>query len=71
MEKDNLEQGMTYRQCIELIRKLSYSQGYYGRLYNFLKNLEDDDPEYFKQVKQAFETENFKSPLDLIMYLEC
>ena len=41
---------------------LAYSQGFYGRLYEQIK---DDD-----EALSYLEEQNFKDPIDLILFLE-
>jgi len=63
--------GMTGSQCIDAIRQLAHSQGFYGRLYANLRTLEDNQPEDYANILQHFEEKAFQDSLDLVMYLEC
>jgi len=52
---------------MDTIRELSKSQGFYGRLYNAICELDD---EQYAELKQELESQNFKSKLDVILYFE-
>ena len=58
---------MKREEILEVFRSLSQSQGFYGRLLDDLYSVSED-------VKEAFlshlEAQNFKDPLDLILYIE-
>jgi hypothetical protein len=56
---------MTKAECIGLFRKLSYSQGYYGRLLQALEELEEEEQEDFFS-----HFEDCKTELDVILQLE-
>jgi len=51
---------MNKEQILETLRKLSQCQGFYGRI---LRSIEEEDLEFLEQ-------QNFKTSLDLIMFLE-
>ena len=52
------------REAIEkLFRSLARSQGFYGRL---LRDLEDNE-----EAWAMLEAQNFKSDIEVIMYIEC
>lgn len=54
---------MTKEEIIKVIAALAHSQGYYSRLYGTLK----ENPE----ALEFLEKQNFKKPIDMIMFLEC
>ncbi len=62
---------MKMDEIMETIRDLARSQGMYGRLYRDIRELEEYDPEGYEHLKTKLEEQNFKTPLDLIMYIEC
>lgn len=65
MEK---EKFMTFEKALEIVRKLSYSQGFYGRL---LRNMQEMDEEQRKELEEDFEYNKVKDSMDLIFYFEC
>jgi len=65
---------MKYEEIKEVIRSLSYSQGFYGRLLGQIEDIEGQKYGYtqenFEELKNYLEGQNFKDTLDLIMWLE-
>lgn len=54
---------MNKEQILEVIKQLSYSQGFYGRLLReIIAN---------PSILDELEAQNFSDDIDLIMYLEC
>ena len=54
--------AMNKKEIMETVEALAHSQGYYARLYDTLK----EHPEALKKKKK----QNFKKPIDIIMFLE-
>lgn len=52
------------------IKGLSHSQGFYGRLYRTLMEMKEETPEDYEEVMQEWEAQNFKDPVELVIYLE-
>lgn len=65
MEK---EKFMTFEKALEIVRELSYSQGFYGRL---LRNMQEMDEEQRKELEEDLAFNKVKTDLDLIFYFEC
>ena len=61
---------MDIEQIMAAIRSLAQSQGYYGRLYNELLEMQTNDPEKWEEVKNTLEAQNFNDTLDMVMYFE-
>lgn len=61
---------MDIEQIMAAIRSLAGSQGFYGRLYNELWEMQTNDPEKWEEVKNTLEAQNFKDTLDMVMYFE-
>jgi hypothetical protein len=61
---------MKREQILETIADLAKTQGFYGRLLVNLANLKSNDPEKYEKTMCELEAKNFKSELELIMYLE-
>lgn len=58
---------MKIKEILEAIKMLANSQGSYGRFYESLMNLTDQQR---YKVLQVLENQNFKDTIDLIMFLE-
>ena len=58
---------MKFEEIMQVIKELSNSQGFYGRLYNGIMTLDDEDLE---TTKQELERQNFKDVIDIILYFE-
>ena len=57
---------MDKEQILKAVRSLSFSQGIYSRLYEFLTNGSEDGKELLEEmVKQ-----DFKDPVDLVIWFE-
>lgn len=52
---------------INVIAELSNSQGFYGRLLRDISEMDDDE---FTELEHIIESQNFTSPLDVIMFFE-
>lgn len=61
---------MDIEQIMAAIRSLAHSQGYYGRLYNELQEMQTNDPDQWEEVKTTLEAQNFSDSLDMAMYFE-
>lgn len=61
---------MNIEEIMAAVRSLAESQGYYGRLYNELWEMQTNDPEKWEEVKNTLEAQNFKDTLDMVMYFE-
>lgn len=58
---------MTGEDCLNAIRELAHSQGSYGRM---LEQIEGKDEESLKRVLATFERQEFKDPVELVLWLE-
>lgn len=61
---------MKINDILNAIKELASSQGFYGRLYRDLIELQQNDLEQYNSIKEELESQNFHDTLDLIMYLE-
>ncbi len=52
---------MNKNQILNTIKSLARSQGFYGRMLN---NITDEGLDYLEE-------QNFKDPVDLVMFIEC
>ena len=62
--------GYDVGQVIELVRQLSRSQGYYGRLLERILYLQEYEPEAFEEFKMVIEEQHFKDPVDVVLFFE-
>lgn len=58
---------MKRNEILTEIKMLATSQGFYTRLYNTIMSLDIED---FELVMNELEEQNFKTSLDLVLYLE-
>lgn len=58
---------MKREEIIETIKSLAGSQGFYGRLYGDLMELDEDE---YDEVMTKLESQNFKDGVDLVMFIE-
>lgn len=61
---------MSIEEIMSAIRSLAGSQGFYGRLYNELLEMQTNDPDRWEEVKNTLEAQNFNDTLDMVMYFE-
>ena len=57
---------MNEQEILSAVKDLSKSQGLYGRLYEYLTGC-DEGAEYLSELA----SKKFKSPVDLVLYIEC
>lgn len=62
---------MDREKILNVIKKLSQSQGYYCRLYNYLIMLKNDYYQDYNNYMVQLEKMNFQNEIDLVLYLEC
>ena len=60
---------MKREHLLSIIEDLAYSQGFYGRLLRDLQALWYNAPSQFEELMQEWESMNFQSNLDFILYL--
>ena len=61
---------MKMEDLLNIIRELSISQGFYGRLLYELEELKSTNPRAYKDVVKDWESKNFTDSLDFIIWLE-
>lgn len=57
---------MERNEILEILLRLSHSQGFYGRLYESLTDGSDDA----EQCIEELENQNFQNEIDLILFIE-
>ena len=61
---------MKMDKILETIKNLARSQGSYGRMYNDLMAIQEDNPEKYEEIVDELERQNFADAVALVMYLE-
>ena len=69
-DEERQTEGYDVEHVIELVRQLSHSQGYYGRLLEQILYLRDCEPEAFEEFKMVIEEQRFKNPVDVVLFFE-
>ena len=62
--------GYDVEQVIGVVKMLSNSQGFYGRLLERILYLQEYEPEAFEEFKEIVEDQNFKDPVDVVLFFE-
>lgn len=60
----------TFDDVLNVISELAYSQGFYGRLLESIYDLMEDDPYEFDIFVEQIEAEEFRSPVQVVLYFE-
>lgn len=58
---------MNRQEILSSIHDLSMSQGFYGKLYQFLTGGSDEAEKYMAELEE----QKFNDAVDLVMYIEC
>ena len=61
---------MKMDKILDEIWGLSHSQGFYGRLYRDIMELQKEDPEAYEEYKKELESQHFQNTLDMVLYFE-
>ena len=62
---------MDRAEIIATIRNLANVQGFYGRVYRALLDLQENNPEGYELTMRVLEEQNFEDATDLVLYFEC
>lgn len=62
--------GYSVEQVIDLIKMLSQSQGFYGRLLEEIMYIKEYDPISFEVFADMIEKEEFENPVDVVLFFE-
>lgn len=71
MKKINGMLCMDIDDILDSIKGLARSQGYYGRLYEHLIDIRDNDDEKWQNVVEQLEAQHFRTSLDMVLFFEC
>lgn len=61
---------MSRKQILDTIKDLSRSQGLYSRIYEAIQSLREDDPDQYDQFMNHLVNQQFKDPVDLVLFFE-
>lgn len=62
--------GYDIEQVVDVIEMLSYSQGFYGRLLEEILYIEENEPDKYAVFKEIIEKQEFKDPVDVVLFFE-
>lgn len=65
-----VKQGYDVEQVVDVIEMLSYSQGFYGRLLEEILYIEENEPAKYEAFKTIIEKQEFKDPVDIVLFFE-
>lgn len=68
IQKLAAEGDKSHRIFAATIVELMNSQGFYGRLYRSINEMDDDG---YEQLYDLIGKQEFKEPLDVVFWLEC
>ena len=70
METTVSKKGFTMDDCIDTIKMLACSQGMYGRMLERLMEIKKNDPDTYDKIAEEWESQNFGSSVDFVLYIE-
>lgn len=62
--------GLNIEEVVEVVEMLSYSQGFYGRLLEEILYIEENEPDKYEVFKNIIEKQEFKDPVDVVLFFE-
>lgn len=65
-----VKHGYGIEEVVDVIEMLSYSQGFYGRLLEEILYIEENEPEKYEVFKTIIEQQDFKDPVDVVLFFE-
>lgn len=68
---DKNPNGYNVLQVIDVIKSLATSRGFYARILEDILDAKENNPAYFEYFTEVVEKQNFKDPLDVVMFFEC
>ena len=67
--KDEVK-GLNIEEVVEVVEMLADSQGFYGRLLEEILYIEENEPNKYEVFKTIIEKQEFKDPVDVVMFFE-
>lgn len=65
-----VKKGYNIEEVVDVIEMLAESQGFYGRLLEEILYIEENDPLKYEIFKNVIERQEFKNPVDVVMFFE-
>ena len=65
-----VRQGYDIEDVVNVIEMLADSQGLYGRLLEEILYIEENEPDKYEVFKGFIEKQEFKHPIDVILFFE-
>lgn len=59
-----------FNDVLNVISEFSHYQGFYGRLLEWIYDLMESDPNEFDIFVKQIEAEEFRSPIQVVLYFE-
>lgn len=67
--KDEVK-GLNIEEVVEVVEMLADSQGFYGRLLEEILYIEENEPNKYEVFKTIIEKQEFKDPVDVVLFFE-
>lgn len=61
---------MKMNEILDTIRALARSQGFYGRLLRAILECKESDPDAYEAYAAHLEAQNFRDPIDMVLFFE-
>ena len=65
-----VKKAMDIEEVVDVIEMLADSQGFYGRLLEEILYIEENEPNKYEVFKQIIEKQEFKDPVDVVLFFE-
>ena len=65
-----VKQSYDIEDVVDVIEMLADSQGFYGRLLEEILYIEENKPDQYEVFKGFIEKQEFKNPVDVILFFE-
>ena len=65
-----MKKYLTFNDVLNLILELSYSQGFYGRLYRNIIDCKQNEPEKYAEFTEIINKQKFVDYLDVVLFFE-
>ena len=65
-----VKKGYDIEEVVDAIEMLADSQGFYGRLLDEILYIEENEPDKYEVFKGFIEKQEFKNPVDVVLFFE-
>lgn len=62
---------MNRNEILATIRNLANIQGFYGRLFNTIMRMRENNPRNYELLMRGLEARNFEDATELTLFIEC